>query len=308
LPPPKFLLELLQLELPLLQLLLELVLSCELVEEVLVIRGITTTSSRSCRHNAHSKWWLASESISDAVILFFATHAPVMQQTRRELMRVVIVDRTEHDQCDNQRSPHHREAPKHNVSATLGVRPRDGHACRLFWQDCQYSSFGYAQDGSGTRRGRTPCGYLARRYGSGMTKHSVPFWFAAHLTVGLHAGCSAPITTIGADDAVRQVVYVSTNTGPIHVYALDMASGRLSETGQHDGGVNPTFMAFSPNRRFAFVVNEADPPDSKVKSFAIDAPDGELRPIDGVDTGAAGSAHVAVHPSGRWVGAAALRP
>src|SRR5262249_11134874 len=72
-------------------------------------------------------------------------------------------------------------------------------------------------------------------------------------------------------------------------------------TSQIDGGVNPTYMAFAPNRRFAFAIDEANPPDSKVLSFAIDQSDGSLTPIADTQSGALGSPHLAVHPSGRWL-------
>jgi 6-phosphogluconolactonase len=117
----------------------------------------------------------------------------------------------------------------------------------------------------------------------------------------LSAACRVPPTVIDEEVPDTEIVYVSTNTGPIHVYTLDTASGQLSETSQVDGGVNPTYLAFSPNKRFAFAINEANPPDSKLWSFAIDQTNGALSPIDSVDTGAIGSPHIAVHPSGRWV-------
>jgi 6-phosphogluconolactonase len=82
---------------------------------------------------------------------------------------------------------------------------------------------------------------------------------------------------------------------------LDTETGQLTETSQVDGGVNPTYLAFSPNKRYAFAINEANPPDSKVLSFAIDPDNGALSPIDSVQSGALGSPHLAVHPSGRWL-------
>ena len=120
----------------------------------------------------------------------------------------------------------------------------------------------------------------------------------------LTAACSGPIVEVGdggPSASATELVYVSTNTGPIHVYSLDTATGQLSETSQIDGGVNPTYMAFSPDRKFAYVIDEANPPDSKVLSFAIDPADGHLTPINSVETGAVGAPHLAVHPSGKWL-------
>jgi 6-phosphogluconolactonase len=123
------------------------------------------------------------------------------------------------------------------------------------------------------------------------------------IALALIAACGAPITEIGEAGA-NELVYVSTNTGPIHVLSLDTATGQLSETSRADGGVNPTYMAFSPDRRFAFAIDEANPPDSKVLSFAVDPGDGHLTPINSVETGAVGAPHLAVHPSGKWLAVA----
>jgi len=119
--------------------------------------------------------------------------------------------------------------------------------------------------------------------------------------------CGAPITEVGDGGqvgAAQELVYVSTNTGPIHVLALDTASGQLSELSRADGGVNPTYMAFSPDRRFAYALDEANPPDSKVLAFSVDAADGHLTLINSVETGAVGAPHLAVHPSGKWLAVA----
>jgi 6-phosphogluconolactonase len=124
----------------------------------------------------------------------------------------------------------------------------------------------------------------------------------------LTTACAAPVTEVAVADeplrAASQVVYVSTNTGPIHVFSLDMASGQLSETSQISGGVNPSYMAFSPDQKYAYAIDEANPPDSKVLAFAIDGRDGHLTPINSVETGAVGAPHLAVHPSGKWLAVA----
>lgn len=119
--------------------------------------------------------------------------------------------------------------------------------------------------------------------------------------ISLCVACRVPVTQIGHDEPIRQIVYVSTNDGPIDVLALDVSHGTLTRLSRHDGGINPTYMAFSPDRRFAFAVNEADPPDSKVLSFAIRPEDGWLTPIGSIESAAPGAAHLAVHPSGEWL-------
>lgn len=111
----------------------------------------------------------------------------------------------------------------------------------------------------------------------------------------------APVLDDEALSRGSQIVYVSTNTGPIHVFTLDLSAGRLQETSQISGGVNPTYLAFSRDKKFAYAIDEADPPDSKVLSFAIDGRYGHLTPINSVETGAVGAPHLAVHPSGKWL-------
>lgn len=120
----------------------------------------------------------------------------------------------------------------------------------------------------------------------------------------LAVACGTPITEVGdaGQTAVgNELVYVSTNTGPIHVFSLDTTTGQLTETSHIDGGVDPTYMAFSPDKKFAYAIDEANPPDSKVLSFTVDGTDGHLTPINSVETGAVGAPHLAVHPSGKWL-------
>lgn len=134
-----------------------------------------------------------------------------------------------------------------------------------------------------------------------MTQHGNRIYYGLFVAaLALGAGCRAPTTVIGDDSTV----YVSTSDGPIHVYALDRQLGRLAETSQIAGGVNPSYMAFSPDKRFAFAVNEADAADSKALSFSVDRSDGRLTAISSTATGANGAPHLAVHPSGRWLGVA----
>jgi 6-phosphogluconolactonase len=129
--------------------------------------------------------------------------------------------------------------------------------------------------------------------------------------------CSAIVAAIGckhardpeadggsSTDPDTELVYVSTGSGTIHVLALDLQSGQLSAKSTADGGLNPTYMAFSRDNRFAYAVNEANQPDSQVLAFAIDPSDGHLTELNRVLTGASGAPHLAVHPSGKWLAVA----
>jgi 6-phosphogluconolactonase len=102
----------------------------------------------------------------------------------------------------------------------------------------------------------------------------------------------------------KQVVYVSGYGGDIHLLELDTEAGTLTEKSKLSGGMSPSYMAFSKDQRFAYVINEADPPDSKVLAFKVDPDDGQLTPLNSQPSGGAGSPHLAVHPSGKWVAVA----
>src|SRR5262249_49321382 len=69
-------------------------------------------------------------------------------------------------------------------------------------------------------------------------------------------------------------------------------------------GSGPRHMAFSPDGKFTFVINELG---STITSFAYDAERGRLREIATVSslppefTGQNSCAEIAVHPSGKWL-------
>lgn len=94
----------------------------------------------------------------------------------------------------------------------------------------------------------------------------------------------------------------------VFVYALDAARGTLAP---HDPpaatlapGAGPRHLAFHPNGRCVFVVNELN---STVTSFAWDAARGTLKEIQSVPTLPAGftnastTAEIEVHPNGRFL-------
>jgi len=91
-------------------------------------------------------------------------------------------------------------------------------------------------------------------------------------------------------------------TGPVRVYALDLASGALLPRGTADAGPNPSFLAVDPALRHVYAVNEGGA-NSTVTAMAFDSTTGALRPLNSAVVGS-GPAHLAVDPSGAWVLAA----
>lgn len=99
-------------------------------------------------------------------------------------------------------------------------------------------------------------------------------------------------------------MYVSGYGSDIHVLELNEQAGELKERAKVSGGKSPSYMAFSPDKRFAFAINEADGADSKVLAFAVDAKNGQLSALNSQGTNGSGSPHLAVHPSGKWLAVA----
>lgn len=102
----------------------------------------------------------------------------------------------------------------------------------------------------------------------------------------------------------KQFVYVSGYGPEIHVLELDVQSGEITERSTVPGGMSPSYMAFSPDKRFAYAINEAGDADSKVLAFEVNAKDGDLRMLNSQITRGSGSPHLAVHPSGKWLAVA----
>lgn len=122
-------------------------------------------------------------------------------------------------------------------------------------------------------------------------RHPLHLLLSAAVTVG-----AAFVTTVQAADPL---VFVSGYGPEIISYTLD-GSGKLSEVARTPGGKNPSFLAWSPDHKNLYAVNEGDG-GGTVLSFAIDAA-GKLTKTGQGSMGAAGSAcHVSVHPSGKWV-------
>src|SRR5262249_4465123 len=91
------------------------------------------------------------------------------------------------------------------------------------------------------------------------------------------------------------------------VYKFDALHGKLTpnqpEAGMVPPGSGPRHLAFHPDGKYAFVINEMG---SSITSFRYDAKKGTLTPIETLSTipgpvPGNSCAEIAIHPSGKWV-------
>jgi len=94
-------------------------------------------------------------------------------------------------------------------------------------------------------------------------------------------------------------VYVAGYHNSITCFTLDMATGELKPSSVSDGGKNPTYIAWSPNKKFMYACNELDA--GRVTAFSINPKDGSLTKINDAGCAGKGPCHVSVSPSGKWV-------
>ena len=109
-------------------------------------------------------------------------------------------------------------------------------------------------------------------------------------------------------DASGRHVFVPCRSGNVIAqYAFDTTTGRLTPASpaqvQADSGAGPRHIAFHPSQQFAYVINELN---GTITSYRYDATAGLLSAPQSMSAVAAGltetsSAHVVVHPSGKFV-------
>ena len=87
-------------------------------------------------------------------------------------------------------------------------------------------------------------------------------------------------------------------TGPISIFKLDAALGKLTLVKSVDGGNTPSFLAFDLTHTRLYAVNEGT---AKVASFSVDPKSGDLALLNRVDSGGDAPAFVSVDRSGKWV-------
>ncbi len=97
--------------------------------------------------------------------------------------------------------------------------------------------------------------------------------------------------------------YDSPKSEGIYVYRFNSGDGTARLTGQVKTA-NPSFVTFSPDRRFLFAVEETASPDGRggaVSAFAFNKDDGTLRLISRQRSGGDHPCHVETDKTGRWL-------
>ena len=110
----------------------------------------------------------------------------------------------------------------------------------------------------------------------------------------------------GQPEAKAYWTYFGTYTGAkskgIYVAKFDPATGSLSEPQLAAESPSPSFLAVSPDGRFLYAANEVEQfggeKTGAVSSFAVDASNGSLRPINQKSSGGRGPCHVTVDATG----------
>ena len=98
--------------------------------------------------------------------------------------------------------------------------------------------------------------------------------------------------------------YTNEKTGSkgIYVSRFDGAAGVLEEPALAVETGSPSFLALHPNGKFLYAVGEADVPGftgGAVSAFAINRPDGTLRPVNQADSTGKGPCHISLDATGR---------
>lgn len=94
----------------------------------------------------------------------------------------------------------------------------------------------------------------------------------------------------------------------IHLFAVNRATGALTEAGIHEMGTSPSHLAINSAGTRLYSANETDrvgkEREGTVSAFSINRRDGKLELLNTVRSGGAGPTYVSIHPSGRFVLAA----
>jgi 6-phosphogluconolactonase len=116
----------------------------------------------------------------------------------------------------------------------------------------------------------------------------------------------APVASDASSDAMMDAakplgpprLYVGSSDGMIRIFAFDDTTFALTPTGATPAGSNPSFLAFTPDRKFLYAADEGM---SRVRPFAIDPQTGALSPLATVMSMGSGPAHVSTDRTGNLV-------
>jgi 6-phosphogluconolactonase len=144
---------------------------------------------------------------------------------------------------------------------------------------------------------------------------------SAGAAAGLGAALASPVAAGGGaagssgGGAQQQpsgglIVYVGTYTGPnradgMYVYRMDPASGALTRLQLVTGVNNPSFLAFHPNGRYLYAVEEISnyqgQNSGSLAAFGIDQASGALTLLNRTSSYGSIPAHLQVDPAGRFL-------
>src|SRR6266404_1765981 len=107
----------------------------------------------------------------------------------------------------------------------------------------------------------------------------------------------------------KYIVYIGTYTGSgskgIYAYRFDASTGKVDPIGLAAESDKPSFLAVHPNGRFLYAVNEIGQFDGEksgsVSAFSIDRNTGKLTLLNRVSSRGAGTAHLSLDRTGRYV-------
>ena len=102
----------------------------------------------------------------------------------------------------------------------------------------------------------------------------------------------------GDTDILYTGTFSARGSKGIYVFQFDRKSGKLTEIQTVNEGASPSFMDFSPDRRFLYAINGDR--EGLVVAFSIDPASGRLTKIN-EQPSKGGPAHVSVDPKGRFV-------
>lgn len=133
--------------------------------------------------------------------------------------------------------------------------------------------------------------------------------YSLHRMAALCMLAIAPATSVFATEQTHPLwigSYTATGSEGIHVYRFDSQTGMLSERPEQAVKThNPSWLTFSPNRRYLYAVNENGPGQTdivgRVTAFRVDPASGTLQQIGQVQTLGSEPAHATVSSDSRYL-------
>lgn len=108
-----------------------------------------------------------------------------------------------------------------------------------------------------------------------------------------------------ADMLVYIGTYTRGNSEGIYLLSLDTKTGAMKQVGVTKGVDNPSFLAFHPNKKYLYAVNEVTKYDGKpagaITAFTIDAKTGSLKKLNQQSTGGGAPCHLVIDKAGKSV-------